>query len=157
MCKLYNDKDNEQNCIIHLRTIRLLAMHKLDKGKELTELKEITSNNLENKKLKNEGSRLSYSKEGLYKNKDPSTMNKEKKKHKNEKLEQNTRHNEEIQKLPKKSQSSGCNPCIIDKFFEKKIFSAYDYACKRSANNKSNEKFSKMKASSKNTRNKISK
>ncbi|SBS94450.1 hypothetical protein POVCU2_0088060 [Plasmodium ovale curtisi] len=152
MCKLYNDKDNERNCIISLRTIRLLAMHKLEKGKELTELKEITSNNVENKNFKNEESGLSNNKEHLYKNNDPSIINKEKKNHKNEKLEQNTRHNEEIQKLPKKSQSIGCNPCIIDKFFEKKIFSAYDYACKRSANNKSNEKFSKMKASSKKPR-----
>ncbi|SBT55866.1 Plasmodium exported protein (Pm-fam-a like), unknown function [Plasmodium ovale wallikeri] len=146
MCKSYNDKDNEQTCIINLRTIRLLAMHKLENGKAVTELKEIISNNVENKKLKNEGSSLSKNKEGLYKNKDASTINNEKHKHKEEKLEQNARHNAEIQKSPNKRESIKCNPCFIDKYFEQKIFAAYDYACRRSKNKKPNEKFSKMKA-----------
>ncbi|SBS90700.1 Plasmodium exported protein (Pm-fam-a like), unknown function [Plasmodium ovale curtisi] len=121
-------------------------MHKLEKGKVVTELKEISSKNVENKNLKNEGSSLSKNKDGLYKNEDPRTMNKEKHKHKNEKLAQNTRHNAEIQKSSKKSESIRCNPCFIDKYFEKKIFAAYDYACRHSTNKKPNEKFSKMKA-----------
>ncbi|SBT55785.1 Plasmodium exported protein (Pm-fam-a like), unknown function [Plasmodium ovale wallikeri] len=111
-----------------------------------TELKERTSNKLENKKLNNYEISFPKNKEDLYKNKDQSTMSKEKHKHKNEKLEQNTQHNTEIQKLSRRSKSSGCNLCIIDKYFEKKIFAAYDYVCRRCPKNNPNEKFSKMKA-----------
>ncbi|SBT54358.1 Plasmodium exported protein (Pm-fam-a like), unknown function [Plasmodium ovale wallikeri] len=121
-------------------------MHKLENGNMLTELENKTSIRVEKKKLKNEENSLPKNTEGLYKNKDLNTMNEKKYKHKNEKLEQNTRHNSEIQKSPKKSESIRCNLCFIDKYFEKKIFAAYDYANRRSTNKKPNEKFSKMKA-----------
>ncbi|SBT56055.1 Plasmodium exported protein (Pm-fam-a like), unknown function [Plasmodium ovale wallikeri] len=121
-------------------------MHKLENGNVLTELEDKTSIKVEKKKLKNEENSFPKNTEGLYINKDLNTMNEEKYKHKNEKLEQNTRHNSEIQKSPKKSESIRCNLCFIDKYFEKKIFAAYDYANRRSTNKKPNEKFSKMKA-----------
>ncbi|SBT83963.1 hypothetical protein POCGH01_00161800 [Plasmodium ovale] len=146
MCKSYNGKKNERNAIINLRITRLLAMHKLEKINAVTELKEITSNRVENKKLKKEESSLPTNKEGLYKNKDLNNMNKGKPEYKSIKLETNTRNNSQIQKSSKKNKISGCNPCILDKYFEKKIFSAYDYACKRGSNKKLNENFSKMKA-----------